>query len=266
MEITLKNNYNNILVDLTLIRHGQVQANIEKRYIGSTDMSLTVNGMKSLEKLNKAQIYKTPDYLFCSPMSRCKMTCDILFPDKIYTVIDEFHEMDFGSFEMKNYQELKDNAYYQRWIDSNGTIAFPEGESRQEFVLRCMSGFDKMLSKTCCCVESDSIRLINSPLKITIDNKNDKASVFDGFTIGSETKYTSMDQKMVICEKYNPSDTDNNKDNVYIKNNSQVLKMISITAVVHGGTIMAILSSLNKDEYYNYQCKNAEGYICRFLI
>lgn len=227
MEITLKNNNNNILVDLTLIRHGQVQANIEKRYIGSTDMSLTVNGMKSLEKLNKAQIYKTPDYLFCSPMSRCKMTCDILFPDKIYTVIDEFHEMDFGSFEMKNYQELKDNAYYQRWIDSNGTIAFPEGESRQEFVLRCMSGFDKMLSKTCCCVESDSIRLINSPLKITIDNKN---------------------------------------DNVYIKNNNQVLKMISITAVVHGGTIMAILSSLNKDEYYNYQCKNAEGYICRFII
>lgn len=227
MEITLKNNYNNILVDLTLIRHGQVQANIEKRYIGSTDMSLTVNGMKSLEKLNKAQIYKTPDYLFCSPMSRCKMTCDILFPDKIYTVIDEFHEMDFGSFEMKNYQELKDNAYYQRWIDSNGTIAFPEGESRQEFVLRCMSGFDKMLSKTCCCVESDSIRLINSPLKITIDNKN---------------------------------------DNVNIKNNNQVLKMISITAVVHGGTIMAILSSLNKDEYYNYQCKNAEGYICRFII
>lgn len=227
MEITLNNNYNNILVDLTLIRHGQVQANIEKRYIGSTDMSLTVNGMKSLEKLNKAQIYKTPDYLFCSPMSRCKMTCDILFPDKIYTVIDEFHEMDFGSFEMKNYQELKDNAYYQRWIDSNGTIAFPEGESRQEFVLRCMSGFDKMLSKTCCCVESDSIRLINSPLKITIDN---------------------------------------NKDNVYIKNNNHVMKMISITAVVHGGTIMAILSSLNKDEYYNYQCKNAEGYICRFLI
>lgn len=227
MEITLKNNYNNILVDLTLIRHGQVQANIEKRYIGSTDMSLTVNGMKSLEKINKAQIYKTPDYLFCSPMSRCKMTCDILFPDKVYTVIDEFHEMDFGSFEMKNYQELKDNAYYQRWIDSNGTIAFPEGESRQEFVLRCMSGFDKMLSKTCCCVESDSIRLINSPLKITIDNKN---------------------------------------DNVYIKNNNQVLKMISITAVVHGGTIMAILSSLNKDEYYNYQCKNAEGYICRFII
>jgi alpha-ribazole phosphatase len=227
MEITLKNNYNNILVDLTLIRHGQVQANIEKRYIGSTDMSLTMNGMKSLEKLNKAQIYKTPDYLFCSPMSRCKMTCDILFPDKVYTVIDEFHEMDFGSFEMKNYQELKDNAYYQRWIDSNGTIAFPEGESRQEFVLRCMSGFDKMLSKTCCCVESDSIRLINSPLKITIDNKN---------------------------------------DNVYIKNNNQVLKMISITAVVHGGTIMAILSSLNKDEYYNYQCKNAEGYICRFII
>ncbi len=57
MEITLKNNYNNILVDLTLIRHGQVQANIEKRYIGSTDMSLTVNGMKSLEKLNKSVLY-----------------------------------------------------------------------------------------------------------------------------------------------------------------------------------------------------------------
>ena len=235
MEITLENNYNNILIDLTLIRHGQVQANIEKRYIGSTDMPLTINGIKSLKRLNKAQIYKTPDYLFCSPMSRCKMTCDILFPDKIYTVIDEFCEMDFGSFEMKNYMDLKDNAYYQRWIDSNGTIAFPGGESRNEFILRCMGGFDKMLSQTGCCVQSDNIRLINSPLKITVTDMINKNYVSDRCSRSPETDFSLDDQ-------------------------------ISITAVVHGGTIMAILSSLNNDEYYNYQCKNAEGYNFRFVI
>lgn len=36
----------------------------------------------------------------------------------------------------------------------------------------------------------------------------------------------------------------------------------SIAIVVHGGTIMSILSELYGGDYYDYHCDNAEGYIC----
>lgn len=38
-----------------------------------------------------------------------------------------------------------------------------------------------------------------------------------------------------------------------------------IAAVVHGGTVMALCSSLFGGEYFGYQQKCAEGYFCRFL-
>lgn len=35
-----------------------------------------------------------------------------------------------------------------------------------------------------------------------------------------------------------------------------------IAAIVHGGTIMAVLSAYHGGDYYDYQVKNGEGYVC----
>ena len=48
--------------------------------------------------------------------------------------------MNFGSFEGKTYFDLNGNEDYQRWIDSGGTLPFPDGESRAEFITRCKAG------------------------------------------------------------------------------------------------------------------------------
>ena len=37
----------------------------------------------------------------------------------------------------------------------------------------------------------------------------------------------------------------------------------SVAAVVHGGTVMALLSAFCGGDYFDYQCKNGEGYLCR---
>ena len=42
-------------------------------------------------------------------------------------------------------------------------------------------------------------------------------------------------------------------------------KGTKITAAVHGGTIMAILFSLNGGNFYDYCCKNGRGYVFEFL-
>lgn len=55
------------------------------------------------------------------------------FQEKGFHIIEELSECDFGEFENKNYKELSGNQDYQRWIDSNGTLPFPGGESREAF-------------------------------------------------------------------------------------------------------------------------------------
>ena len=83
-------------------------------------------------------------------MKRCVETAQILFPDVKSVVIENFRETDFGLFEGKNYDELMADAIlkaeYQKWIDSNGTAAFPGGESREAFIERTMRGFQTMMN------------------------------------------------------------------------------------------------------------------------
>ena len=59
---------------------------------------------------------------------------------------EELAECDFGEFENKNYKELEGNPHYQEWIDSNGTLPFPGGESREGFKSRNLRGFDRVVS------------------------------------------------------------------------------------------------------------------------
>lgn len=141
------------------IRHGATEGNLEKRYIGRTDECLCPEGIERLKELKKFMPdiqavsntagCKSAEAVFTSPMKRCIETADILFPDKKNIIIDDFRECDFGDFEGYNYQELNGNADYQHWIDSNGQIAFPNGESPQEFRQRCINGFMQMLQIIC---------------------------------------------------------------------------------------------------------------------
>lgn len=197
-----------IKVKITWIRHGMTRANEEHRYLGKTDEPLSETGIRFLQEKKKKSFFNAPEFLYASPMKRCVQTAEILFRRKP-VLIPEWKEMDFGQFEGKNYEELKDNPDYQKWIDSNGTLPFPGGEPREQFIRRSMEGFDRMMSDI----------LIKSEKNTRIQN-------------GTETQD--------------------------LKNNCET--EIPVVAVVHGGTIMAVLSSLTGGEYFDFQVKNGEGY------
>ena len=81
----------------------------------------------------------------CFPV-RCVETAEILYPDQDIYITEELRECDFGIFEGKNAEELSKTEAYQRWIDSNATIPFPGGESREGFRSRCLLGWKKVIS------------------------------------------------------------------------------------------------------------------------
>lgn len=187
-------------VTLVLIRHGETAANREHRYLGSTDEPLSDEGIMTLVSYKRQKRYPDVAYLFSSPMKRCLETAEIIYPNLCPVVIPEWTEMDFGEFEYKNYEELKCDVRYQAWIDSGGTLAFPGGESREAFILRCERGFARM----------------------------------------REQLYKAAERRQG--------------------------RQIRTGIIVHGGTIMALMSlydASGQKDYFDYQAANGGGYVCR---
>ena len=131
------------MLKLILIRHGETQGNKLKRYIGKrTDEPLCPEAGNMLAQL----AYPEVQAVYASPMIRCTQTAGILFPGKKLNIIDELAECDFGEFENKNYKELSGDPRYRAWIDSNGILAFPGGESKDECATRNLEGFQRAVS------------------------------------------------------------------------------------------------------------------------
>lgn len=238
-------------IELYLIRHGATKANREHRYLGRTEEPLSEEGREALKAFQRQGLYPDPaslQALFVSPMGRCRETAELLFGDCEQHVIPEFREMDFGLFEGKNYQDLQENARYQAWIDSNGTLPFPEGESREDFIARCRRGFEEML---------------RIAISQSVDENEEQEDVETDRNV-ENPKNVDMQKKV---EKQENTEKQGNvgkqQDAGKQKNRDESL---GIAAVVHGGTIMAVCSSLTDGEYFDFQIGNGEGYCCKVTV
>lgn len=127
---------------IRLIRHFATAGNLERRYIGRTDEPIL-----QTEADGKQGSPWRAEYIVSSPMLRCRQTAEVLFGREPDAVCSLLRETDFGAFEGKSYEELKDAPDYQRWLDSNGTMAFPGGEGRAEFAERTCRGFGEMIGR-----------------------------------------------------------------------------------------------------------------------
>lgn len=129
---------------LTLIRHGQVPGNIDRRFIGVTNEPLTPEGAAAIRVRAEAREYPEADLIFASPMLRCLQTSDIIYPGQKIIVVDNLKEMNFGIFENKNHAELDGSPEYQAWLDAGGRQDFPGGEPIDEFCDRVMQGLEEV--------------------------------------------------------------------------------------------------------------------------
>ena len=179
-------------MEIRLIRHFATEGNLEKRYIGVTDEEIKAECVleHTLKKEENGREEWKPELVIVSPLRRCRQTAELIYPEYKQHIVPDFRECDFGIFEGKNYKELSGNEQYQRWIDSNATIPFPQGEDVADFKKRSVKGWYDMIKQ---------------------------------------------------CRLLNYSD---------------------IACVIHGGTIMSVMSEIYGGGYYDYHCGNGDGYIC----
>lgn len=130
-----------------LIRHGKTMANEKHLYCGSTDLPLSDAGREEVCALN----YDIKNVRFItSGMKRTNETLQLLFGDVPFEVDPRFREVDFGSFEMYSYEELKDTSDYQTWLTGdNESNVPPNGESGAQMKARVLAAFSEIQEDTC---------------------------------------------------------------------------------------------------------------------
>ncbi len=128
-----------------LIRHAVTKSNALRLFLGQSDEPLSEQGIDDARALFSAGVPEA-EKIFVSPLTRCRQTAEILFPNARLEIIDEFIEINFGKFEGKNHDQLIANVpEYKIWLDSGGRSQIPGGENMAALRARCRVGFFKVL-------------------------------------------------------------------------------------------------------------------------
>lgn len=179
---------------IVFIRHLMTPGNEKRQYIGRTDEDLSeqaVEEFRQRQEQSTGGLYPPVQHVIASPLKRCIQTAELIYPGQEISVEPMLRECDFGEYEQKTYEELKNEPEYIRWMESGGMTVFPGGEEQTSFRRRCVDGVKRWIARL-------------------LEDGADSAAF-----------------------------------------------------VVHGGTIMAVLSELAEDkhEFYHWQVENGGGYV-----
>ena len=134
---------------LYVVRHSLTEGNERRLYCGSTDLPLTGAG-RALAKARAKDRPLPPRALrVTSGMARTDETLFLLTGRTPDIVIADLAEMRFGAFEMRGYEELREDADYRRWIGDcmgAGLVRCPGGESQSEYRARVLRGGAALLA------------------------------------------------------------------------------------------------------------------------
>lgn len=126
-------------------RNGLTDSNLEGKYIGHTDVELSEDGVKQLEQMKKDYDYPYVEAVFTSPLKRCTKTAQLIYPDKESIVINDLIEYNFGEYEGRTAEELKENELFARWLSGEEGVEPPFGESNEAFANRVANCFIKIV-------------------------------------------------------------------------------------------------------------------------
>ena len=126
---------------LHFIRHGRTEHQRQGVYMGRrTGSELSAEGIGELLALRREYDYPSAEVVFSSPLPHCLQTAESRL-----MVVDELAEMDFGVYEGKSLEELKDDPEFGRWLADSHHQKPPEGESGEEFLIRIQAAVAAMI-------------------------------------------------------------------------------------------------------------------------
>lgn len=130
-----------------LIRHGRTEANEKWLYCGSTDLPLMEAGREELLALKRDMAYPSAEGMryAATGLRRTAETLSLLFGPEEAEELPAFREMDFGVFEMRSYEAMKEDPEYLAWITGdNEANVCPGGESGKQMEARVLAAWREL--------------------------------------------------------------------------------------------------------------------------
>lgn len=134
---------------LILIRHGQTDYNLAKRYCGLSDPPLNHKGIEQAKRLAVRLKGLGIDRVYSSALARAYDTAVLIFKNKTIKKSADLREMDFGIFDGLTRREIikKRPSLYKSWIDNPLEVKIPGGEKPTQFRRRIRRYFSFILSR-----------------------------------------------------------------------------------------------------------------------
>ncbi|TXI48873.1 MAG: histidine phosphatase family protein [Lysobacter sp.] len=129
--------------EVILVRHGQTDANMDRRYQGGMDMGLSATGRQNMELLAESFISVHPTRVISSPLQRARESAEILCSKLGSRVISErkdLHEFLYGVWEGMTEEEVikyRTNEY-SNWKARPAITSIPNAEHINDAYNRCM--------------------------------------------------------------------------------------------------------------------------------
>jgi alpha-ribazole phosphatase len=138
------------MVQLILIRHGVTDWNEQKKYIGSTDLSLSKKGIAQANALSKALKNEPLTAIYSSKFIRALHTAEIIRESHNLeiNILPGLNEIDFGKWEGLTFNQIDEDwpNFIERWLTGEGGLP-PQGEPTAVFKERVKDALNKIITQ-----------------------------------------------------------------------------------------------------------------------
>lgn len=131
---------------IVLVRHGETVGESSIRFHGANDVELSAQGRRQARAAASELCPDAFDFVIASSLSRAWQTALILAPGRRVRLEPDFREIDFGRWEGLTRQEIavRDPSLYEAWQSKAAGFDFPDGEPREDFRARVLSGLGRV--------------------------------------------------------------------------------------------------------------------------
>jgi alpha-ribazole phosphatase len=132
---------------LLLARHGATANNLEARFTGQSDVSLSPLGERQAEALGRRLAAEKLDAVISSDLSRARATAEAIvrYSRLTITIDQDLREISLGEWEGLTYAEIveRDPVRAAEWQADSLRVSPPGGETTYQFRDRLVRAFDR---------------------------------------------------------------------------------------------------------------------------
>ena len=136
---------------IIIVRHGQTQWNLEKRFRGSQDIPLDETGIQQAEAVARRLAPLSIAAVYSSRLQRALKTAEIIGqPHGLVPIAtDGLSNISYGDLEGQLIADIaKDQPeFYRAMLETPHLVRFPGGNTLNELTERAVSGLDEMVAR-----------------------------------------------------------------------------------------------------------------------